>query len=80
MKAVLITLTIILISIIAYTFLPRYRSAFEADQACHFLISAYQNEENKLIGCDHDLETRQWILYQSNSSETPAKVIRRFSY
>ncbi len=80
MKAILTTLVILLLAITTYIYLNSYRSAFEADQACHFNISTIDKKENNELGCDHDLETRQWILYEVASPEIPAKVIKRFRY
>ena len=77
---ILITLISLLItSFIAYYFLTGYRSAFEADQACH---SEKWNSygENESFGCDHDLETNQWLLYEELPDHTPSKIIRRFRY
>ena len=60
-------------------FLTGYDSAFEADQYCHSYLSSYDYlSEN--YGCDHDLETHQWILYESNDDKKPAKIIRKFRY
>ena len=60
-------------------FLTGYDSAFEADQYCHAYLSSYDNlSEN--YGCDHDTETHQWILYESNDEKEPAKIIKKFRY
>ena len=60
-------------------FLTGYDSAFEADQYCHSYLSSYTNlSEN--YGCDHDTETHQWILYESNNNNEPAKIIKKFRY
>ena len=60
-------------------FLTGYDSAFEADQYCHSDLSNYTNlSEN--YGCDHDTETHQWILYESNDNNEPAKIIKKFRY
>ncbi len=60
-------------------FLTGYDSAFEADQYCHSYLSSYNNlSEN--YGCDHDTETHQWILYESNENKEPAKIIKKFRY
>ena len=60
-------------------FLTGYDSAFEADQYCHSYLSGYENlSEN--YGCDHDTETHQWILYESNDIKEPAKIIMKFRY
>ncbi len=58
---------------------PEYRSAFEADQECHFERSKIFLD-SPTVGCDHDLETRQWILYDSQNANEKAYVIKRFSY
>ena len=60
-------------------FLTGYDSAFEADQYCHAYLSSYENLSVN-YGCDHDTETHQWILYESNESREPAKIIKKFRY
>jgi len=60
-------------------FLTGYDSAFEADQFCHATLSSYDNQSGN-YGCDHDTETHQWILYDSNDNTEPAKIIRKFRY
>ncbi len=60
-------------------FLTGYDSAFEADQYCHSTLSNYDNLPSD-YGCDHDTETHQWILYESNDSKEPAKIIKKFRY
>ena len=60
-------------------FLTGFKSAFEADQSCHFLLDT-QYAQSSSYGCDHDIETRQWLLYNSNLVDQPAKVIKRFRY
>ena len=59
-------------------FLTGYDSAFEADQYCHSTLSNYESPTS--YGCDHDTETHQWILYESNESKEPAKIIKKFRY
>ena len=49
-------------------FLTGYDSAFEADQNCHSNLVIYDNVSGK-YGCDHDIETHQLILYESNESK-----------
>ena len=60
-------------------FLTGYDSAFEADQYWHSYLSSYDNQSGN-YGCDHDTETHQWILYESNESKEPAKIIKKFRY
>ena len=55
-----------------------YNSAFEADRACHNLLSSYPETIN--LGCDHDTETHKWILYENKENGVSAKVIKRFRY
>ena len=75
----LTAIAIISVLMAALLFFTSYRSAFEADQACHFeKASAY--EDNAEFGCDHDLETKQWLLFQRGQANYPAKVIKRFRY
>ena len=60
-------------------FLTGYDSAFEADQNCHSDLLSYENISGN-YGCDHDTETHQWILYESNDKKEPAKIIKKFRY
>ena len=60
-------------------FLTGYDSAFEADQNCHSYLASYDNSSGN-YGCDHDTETPQWILYESNDKKEPAKIIKKFRY
>ena len=56
MKAVSIAIALSLTCLFGFLYFTSYRSAFEADQACH---SDKFNEFNDSadVGCDHDLET-----------------------
>ena len=77
-------LTIALISLISIIvgllyFFTGYRSAFEADQQCHYEMRL-KSIELEGLGCDHDLETHQWILYQKGINDKPSKVIERYRY
>ena len=60
-------------------FLTGYDSAFEADQYCHASLSSYDNLSGN-YGCDHDTETHQWILYESNENKGTATIIKKFRY
>ena len=60
-------------------FLTAYDSAFEADQYCHSYLSSYDDLSGS-YGCDHDTETHQWILFESNGDEEPAKIMKKFRY
>ena len=60
-------------------FFTGYDSAFEADQYCHSTLSGYDNLSGN-YGCDHDTETHQWILFESNDIKEPAKIIKKFRY
>ena len=71
-------LSLILILFLTY-FLTGYNSAFEADQSCHSELSKLPGQSGNL-GCDHDTETHQWILYESNDKKEPAKIIKKFRY
>ena len=76
----LLTFAVILVlAFIVFYFSTRYESAFEADQACHSEMSI-NYPENTNLGCDHDLETRQWILFEELPSLEPAKVLKRYRY
>ena len=61
MKVFLAVVSCLIISVGAYYFLGKYQSAFEADQACH--AEKWSNyADNSSFGCDHDLETKQWLI------------------
>ncbi|ABX09301.1 hypothetical protein [Prochlorococcus marinus] len=83
MKVVFIvasTILAILITILLVkNSLNKYGSAFEADQQCH---ADMQNNyvEDSTFGCDHDLETRQWILFNKGVEAAPAIVLERYRY
>ena len=82
MKIVNLVFQIILLLVIALIliyFLTGYDSAFEADQYCHSELSSYDNLSGN-YGCDHDTETHQWILFESNYNKEPAKIIKKFRY
>ena len=72
-----ILLSLVLILLLTYWF-SAYNSAFEADRACHSLLSSYTNTNS--LGCDHDTETHKWILYENLEDSVSAKVIKRFRY
>ncbi len=79
MRLLITGVLFLLIAIGSYSFLTGYRSAFEADQACHSeKWSSYG--DNATFDCDHDLETNQWILYEALPDHMPAQVIKRFRY
>jgi len=70
-------LMLVLIIFLTYWF-SAYNSAFEADRACHSLLSSYPDSTN--MGCDHDTETHKWILYENQENGVSAEVIKRFRY
>ena len=77
-------LTIAIMSLIAIIFgflyfFKGYKSAFEADQQCHYEMRLKSVELDGL-GCDHDLETNQWLLYQKRFNDQPSQVIKRYRY
>ena len=72
-----ISLILVLIILLSFWF-SAYNSAFEADRACHSLLSSYSTATN--LGCDHDTETHKWILYENQEDAVSAKVIKRFRY
>ena len=71
-------LSLIFVGFLIY-FLIGYDSAFEADQLCHSYLSNFSDQSENL-GCDHDTETHQWILYESQNNSEPAKIIKKFRY
>ena len=72
-----IFLSLFLLILLIFWF-SAYNSAFEADRACHSLLSSYPEITN--LGCDHDTETHKWILYENQENSVNAKVIKRFRY
>ena len=72
-------LVLSLISIIIIFWGTAYKSAFEADQYCHSQLSFF-NKQSDSYGCDHDIETHQWILYEKQQDPSPSKVVKRFRY
>tara|TARA_B100000214_G_scaffold264138_1_gene195505 strand:- start:2840 stop:3079 length:240 start_codon:yes stop_codon:yes gene_type:complete len=60
-------------------FFTGYKSAFEADQQCHYELRL-KSVELEGLGCDHDLETNQWILYQKVNNDKPSQVVQRYRY
>ncbi len=72
---------IVLIAIIVglLNFFTGYKSAFEADQQCHYQMRI-QSVELDGLACDHDLETNQWLLYQKGIDDQPSQVIERYRY
>ncbi len=59
----------------------KYQSAFEADQACHYDLSGLLiDEDGSKYGCDHDLETRQWLLFNKLDKIKSAIVLERYRY
>ena len=73
-------LLLVLISIFSTAyFKPEYESAFEADQQCHFDMSILKVDKPNL-GCDHDTETRQCLLFDDERVNQPAEVVKRYKY
>ncbi len=77
-------LTIALISLIAIIvgflyYFTGYKSAFEADQQCHYEMRLKSKELDELA-CDHDLETNQWLLYRNGVNGEPSQVLERYRY
>ena len=72
-----ISLTVIILG--SLYFFTGYQSAFEADQQCHYEMRL-KSTEIEGLGCDHDLETNQWLLYQKGINDEPSNVIERYRY
>ena len=70
---------LLLLLLVFIYFLTGYDSAFEADQFCHSTLLSYDNLSGN-YGCDHDIETHQWILYESSDNNQPAEIIKKFRY
>ena len=73
-----VVLSLFLVVFLIY-FLTGIDSAFEADQSCHASLSNF-SDHSGILGCDHDTETHQWILYETQDSSEPAKIIKKFRY
>ena len=43
-------------------------------------VGHWKFNELEGMGCDHDLETHQWILYQKGINDQPSIVIERYRY
>ena len=81
MKLSIAFISLILIIFGYLYFFTGYNSAFEADQQCHYEMRLKYVELNDLeLGCDHDLETNQWLLYQKGINDQPSVVIERYRY
>ena len=73
-----VVLSVILVGFSIY-FLTGYDYAFEADQLCHSDLSNLPNQSDRL-GCDHDIETHQWILYKNSDNSETAEIIKKYRY
>ena len=71
-------ISLIVVGFLIY-YLTGYDSAFEADQSCHSDLSNFSDQSGNL-GCDHDTETHQWILYETRNNSESAKIIKKFRY
>ena len=69
----------LILAVVLIYFLTGYESAFEADQVCHSYLSNYEDQTGD-FGCDHDIETHQWILFEHTQDTKPAIVLRKFRY
>ena len=69
---------IVIVGILSYWLLG-FNSAFEADQMCHSTITNL-NSNNGNLGCDHDTETHQWILFNDMNDKEQAEIIKKFRY
>ncbi len=79
MKITIIIISLFAIIFGAISYLYGYKSAFEADQQCHYDMRMESIELDGL-GCDHDLETKQWLLFKVGVNDQPSKVLKRYRY
>ena len=79
MKLSIVLITLLAVIVGFLFFFTGYQSAFEADQQCHYEMRL-KSVELDALGCDHDLETNQWLLYQKGINDQPSKVIERYRY
>ena len=70
--------SLILLGVLVYI-TTGYGSAFEADQSCHSYLKSYEDQSVN-YGCDHDIETHQWILFDKSEDTKPAIIIKKFRY
>ena len=79
MKITIIIFSLFIIILGSIYFLYGYKSAFEADQQCHYDMRLESIELDGL-DCDHDIETHQWLLFQEGVDDQPSKVLKRYRY
>ena len=79
MKTTIAFIAIIAILVGCLYFFTGYKSAFEADQQCHYELRL-KSVELEGLDCDHDLETNQWLLYKKGIDDNPSQVVRRYHY
>jgi len=79
MKFAILFISLIAIIFGFLYFFTGYKSAFEADQQCHYEMRL-RSSQLEGLGCDHDLETNQWLLYQKGGSDQPSQVLKRYRY
>ena len=79
MKIIIAVISLIAIILGYFYFFTGYKSAFEADQQCHYDMRLESIELDGL-GCDHDMETKQWLLFRLGVKDQPSKVIKRYRY
>ena len=79
MKLIIVLISVIALILGSLYFFTGYKSAFEADQQCHYEMKLKSVELDEL-GCDHDLETNQWLLYQKGINDKPSQVLERYRY
>ena len=79
MKLIIGFISLIALILALLYFFNGYNSAFEADQQCHYEMRLKSVDLDGL-GCDHDLETNQWLLYKKGINDEPSQVIERYRY
>ena len=79
MKIIIVLISVIALILGSLYFFTGYKSAFEADQQCHYEMRLKSVELDGL-GCDHDLETKQWLLYKNGINDQPSQVVERYRY
>ena len=79
MKITIIIFSLFLFVLATIYFSFGYKSAFEADQQCHYQMRL-ESVQLDGLGCDHDIETNQWLLFQLGVNDQPSKVLKRYRY
>ncbi len=79
MKTLVFIVLVAILGVFLFFHFAKFKSAFEADKRCHQDINNEKNNINSLK-CDHDFETRQWILYSLDDKSSEYQIYKRYYY